>query len=110
MKIFLLSAFASLALIVPLRAQTPKPKPTGDYVVVILDSEHPKLVPYVASMTILVAITSAGDFNEFGDIRHVLLIRGGKKENIDLKSLRRDPAKDLVLEPWDILYYPPVMF
>ena len=67
-------------------------------------------IPYTADMTVLSAITAAGDFNEFADQRHVRLIRGGKVQIIDCKQLRRDPSKDFNVLPGDNIQVPETMF
>lgn len=67
-------------------------------------------IPYTSDMTILSAITAAGDFNEFADQRHVRLIRGGKVTVIDCKKLRQDPSKDMNVLPGDNIQVPETMF
>lgn len=67
-------------------------------------------IPYTSDMTVLSAITAAGDFNEFADQRHVRLIRGGKVQVIDCKQLRRDPSKDINVLPGDNIQVPETMF
>ncbi len=67
-------------------------------------------IPYTPDMTILSAITAAGDFNEFADQRHVRLLRGGKVTIVDCKKLRQDPSKDASVLPGDNIQVPETMF
>ncbi|MBE7158739.1 MAG: polysaccharide biosynthesis/export family protein [Rhodospirillales bacterium] len=67
-------------------------------------------IPYTSDMTVLSAITAAGDFNEFADQRKVRLIRNGKVTIIDCKQLRRDPSKDINVLPGDNIQVPETMF
>lgn len=60
-----------------------------------------KRLPYTSDLTILSAITAAGDFNEFANQRKVHLIRGGKATIVDCKKLRADPSKDFPVLPGD---------
>ncbi len=110
MKIRLSLIFAQLILATQLWAQSPTPHPSEDYIVVAVDLKHPQMVPFTRDITLLFAITAGGDFNEFANQRFVYLVRCGKKQKIDLKSLRSDPSKDPALEPWDIVYLPQPVF
>lgn len=67
-------------------------------------------IPYTADMTVLSAITAAGDFNEFANQRQVRLIRGGKVTIIDCKKLRQDPSKDVPVLPGDNIQVPESLF
>ena len=69
-----------------------------------------KRLPYTSDLTVLSAITAAGDFNEFADQRKVRLIRGGKVQLIDCKKLRQDPSKDFNVLPGDNIQVPESIF
>lgn len=69
-----------------------------------------KRLPYTSDLTVLSAITAAGDFNEFANQRKVFLIRGGKSTIIDCKKLRQDPSKDFNVLPGDNIQVPETMF
>ena len=69
-----------------------------------------KRLAYTPDLTVLSAITAAGDFNEFANQRKVNLIRGGKLQIIDCKQLRRDPSKDMQVLPGDNIQVPETMF
>ena len=69
-----------------------------------------KRLPYTSDLTVLSAITAAGDFNEFAKQNQVSLIRGGKRIVLDCKQLRRDPSKDMAVLPGDNIQVPESMF
>ena len=69
-----------------------------------------KRLPYTSDLTVLSAITAAGDFNEFANQRKVYLIRGGKSTIIDCKKLRADPSKDFAVLPGDNIQVPETPF
>ena len=77
---------------------------------VAFDVKHSQMIPFSTGMTLLTAITSSGDFNEYAAQRFIYLVRGGEKQKIDLKPLRSDPTKNPKLEPWDIVYFSPAIF
>ncbi len=116
MKTCLSLFLTQLCFAASLWSQTPAPKSpvdsSADYVVTTGVFPHPGLVAYKVGMKISEAISSArgGDYTEFGDVRTVYLIRCGKKEKVDLKVLRSNPSKEPVLQPWDIVYLPPVLW
>ena len=110
MKTFLSLLFAQLIFTVPLWAQTRTPRPSDDYIVVAVDVKHPQMIPFTREITLLSAIAASGDFDEFAAQRFVYLVRGGKKQKVDLKPLRSNPSKDPALEPWDIVYLPQPVF
>lgn len=66
----------------------------------------PQRVSYTPDMTVLSAITSAGDFNEYADQKHVRLIRGGKVTVVNCKAIRADPSQDLKVNPGDQIQVP----
>ncbi len=69
-----------------------------------------KRLPYTSDLTVLSAITAAGDFNEFAKQSQVSLIRAGKRIVLDCKQLRRDPSKDMPVLPGDNIQVPESMF
>ena len=69
-----------------------------------------KRLPYTPDLTVLSAITAAGDFNEFAKQSQVSLIRGGKRIVLDCTQLRRDPSKDMAVLPGDNIQVPESMF
>lgn len=69
-----------------------------------------KRLPYTSDLTVLSAITAAGDFNEFAKQSQVNLIRGGKVTILDCKKLRRDPSKDIPVLPGDNIQVPESLF
>ena len=70
----------------------------------------PQRVAYSADMTVLSAITAAGDFNEYADQKHVRLTRGGKVTVINCKAIRADPSQDLKISPGDQIQVPQSTF
>ena len=55
----------------------------------------------------LKAISSAGDFSEFGDKTEVTITRvGDRKEVVDCKKALKDPKLDRPLFPGDRVYVP----
>ena len=57
---------------------------------------------YVGQITVTKAITSAGDFNEFGNHRNVLLIRSnGQRFTLDCDKILRGDAPDPGVYPGD---------
>lgn len=63
-------------------------------------------VPFTPDMTLLSAINAAGGVNEFADQKRVQLSRAGKSEFIDLRQIRRDPSKDIQVQPGDSIFVP----
>ncbi len=110
MKACLFLIIAQWLFAAQLCSQAPTPKPSADYVVTTGDFAHPGLVAYTAGMTFSQAIDGAGGIITISDVKTIYLIRCGKKEKVDLKLLRRDPSKELILQPWDIVYLPPTIF
>ena len=84
--------------------------PSARFVNVGGQVKAPQRVSYTADMTVLSAITSAGDFNEFADQKHVRLIRGGKVTVVNCKAIRADPTQDLKVSPGDQIQVPQSIF
>ena len=65
-------------------------------------------LPYNGPITVLRAITAAGDFNEYANKRKVQIIRAsGKTENMDCKKARDNPEKyDRPICPGDAIFVP----
>ena len=68
----------------------------------------PNRLPYVGEITLLRAITSAGDFTDFANRRKVEVIRAsGHREIIDANKARRDPKRyDVPICPGDAIFVP----
>jgi protein involved in polysaccharide export with SLBB domain len=58
-------------------------------------------VPFTEDMTLLTAINAAGGFNDFADQRKVRVLRGSSVKIYDVREARRDPSKDIKLQPGD---------
>jgi polysaccharide export outer membrane protein len=67
-------------------------------------------VPFTEDMTLLTAINAAGGFNEFADQKKVRLLRGNNARVFDVRQFRKDPSKDLSLQPGDRVEVPQTMF
>lgn len=62
---------------------------------------------YTTGLTVLKAISAAGDFSEFGDKTKVTITRSdGRKETMDCKKAIEDPSLDRPLFPGDRIYVP----
>ena len=68
----------------------------------------PNRLPYSGEITLLRAITSAGDFTDFANRRKVEIIRAdGHREVVDTNKARRDPKKyDVPICPGDAIFVP----
>jgi polysaccharide export outer membrane protein len=71
---------------------------------------QPMRVPFTEDMTLLTAINGAGGFNEFADQRHVRLLRGKEVKIYDVRQFRKDPSKDVKLQPGDRVEVPQSFF
>ncbi len=71
---------------------------------------NPMRVPFTEDMTLLTAINAAGGFNDFADQKHVRLLRGSKAHIYDVRKFRRDPSKDVALQPGDKVEVPQSLF
>jgi polysaccharide export outer membrane protein len=80
---------------------------TGDrFVNVDGQVRNPMRVPFTPDMTLLSAINAAGGVNEFADLKRVQLSRAGKSELVDIRQIRRDPSKDIPVQPGDTIFVP----
>jgi len=70
----------------------------------------PSRVPFTEDMTLLTAINAAGGFNDFADQKRVRLLRGNKAEVFDVRQFRKDPSKDVRLQPGDRVEVPQTFF
>jgi polysaccharide export outer membrane protein len=70
----------------------------------------PMRVPYTEDMTLLAAINGAGGFNDFADQKKVRVIRGNSVQMVDVRQARRDPARDIKLQPGDRVEVPQSFF
>lgn len=71
---------------------------------------NPSRVPYTEDMTLLTAINAAGGFNDFADQKRVRLLRGSEATLYDVRQFRRDPSKDVHLQPGDKVEVPQSLF
>jgi polysaccharide export outer membrane protein len=62
--------------------------------------------PWTTDVTLLKAINTAGGFTDFASRGKVELTRGKAKRTFDIEQLRRNPAKDVVIQPGDTIYVP----
>jgi protein involved in polysaccharide export with SLBB domain len=67
---------------------------------------NPMRVPFTEDMTLLTAINAAGGFNDFADQKRVRVLRGSEVTIYDVRQFRRDPAKDVRLQPGDKVEVP----
>jgi polysaccharide export outer membrane protein len=61
----------------------------------------PQRVAYTSDLTVLSAISAAGGFTEFANQGKVRLLRGDEVMTVDIRRVRKDPSKDVVLQPGD---------
>ena len=71
---------------------------------------QPARVPFTEDMTLLTAISAAGGFNDFADQKRVRVLRGSKVTVYDVRKFRRDPSKDVNLQPGDKVEVPQSFF
>ncbi len=67
-------------------------------------------VSFTEDITLLSAINAAGGFNDFADQKHVRLLRGSAAQVFDVRQFRRDPSKDVRLQPGDRIEVPQSFF
>jgi protein involved in polysaccharide export with SLBB domain len=67
-------------------------------------------ITYTSDLTLLTAITAAGGFTDFADAKNVQLIRGGQRQRVNLREVRRDPSRDIKLLPGDTIIIPQSLF
>ncbi len=74
------------------------------------DVRSPQRVAYTPDLTLLKAITAAGDFTEYANQKKVRLLRGGERLIVDIKKIRDNPSLDIPLKPGDDVYVPRSIF
>ena len=84
--------------------------PTARFVNVGGAVRSPNRVPFTEDMTLLTAINAAGGFNDFADQRKVRVLRGSDVKMYDVRQSRRDPSKDVKLQPGDRVEVPQSFF
>lgn len=84
--------------------------PTARFVNVGGAVRQPSRVPFTEDMTLLTAINAAGGFNDFADQRKVRVMRGSNVEVYDVRQSRRDPSRDIRLQPGDRIEVPQSFF
>lgn len=82
----------------------------GRFVNVSGDVRAPQRVAYTPDLTLLKAITAAGDFTEYANDRKVRLLRSGEVMVVDVKKIRENPSLDIPLKPGDDVYVPQSWF
>jgi protein involved in polysaccharide export with SLBB domain len=85
-------------------------QPTARFVNVGGAVRSPSRIPFTEDMTMLTAINAAGGFNDFADQKRVRLLRGSTVELYDVRQFRRDPSKDVRLQPGDRVEVPQSFF
>jgi polysaccharide export outer membrane protein len=70
----------------------------------------PMRVPFTEDMTLLTAINAAGGFNDFADQKRVRLLRGNEVKIFDVRQFRKNPGKDVGLQPGDRVEVPQTLF
>ena len=85
-------------------------QPTSRFVNVGGAVRTPSRVPFTEDMTLLAAINAAGGFNDFADQKRVRLLRGNDAKVYDVRQFRRDPSKDVTLQPGDRVEVPQSFF
>ncbi|MDQ6860745.1 MAG: polysaccharide export protein [Verrucomicrobiota bacterium] len=70
----------------------------------------PSRVNFTEDLTLLAAINAAGGFNDFADQRKVRVLRGNNVRVFDVRESRRDPSKDIKLQPGDRVEVPQSFF
>jgi len=85
-------------------------QPQSRFVNVGGEVKAPQRVPFTPDLTVLSAINAAGGFSPFADERRIRLLRGGQVTIIDVKKIRRNPSRDVQLEPGDRVEVPQSLF
>ncbi len=70
------------------------------------DVRAPQRVPFTADLTVLGAITAAGGFTEYADQGKVSHTSEGQVRIMNIKEIRKNPAKDAKVKPGDKIYVP----
>ncbi len=63
-------------------------------------------VPYTPDMTLMQAISAAGDFTIYADQKHVRINRGDKVITVNCARVRSHPGEDIKVLPGDSIYVP----
>ncbi|MEP6821162.1 MAG: polysaccharide biosynthesis/export family protein [Chthoniobacterales bacterium] len=84
--------------------------PTSRFVNVGGAVRAPSRVAFTEDMTLLTAINAAGGFNDFADQRKVRVLRGSNVKMYDVRESRRDPSRDVKLQPGDRVEVPQSFF
>lgn len=84
--------------------------PTARFVNVGGAVKAPSRVAFTEDMTLLTAINAAGGFNDFADQRKVRVMRGSNVKVYDVRESRRDPSRDIKLQPGDRIEVPQSFF
>jgi protein involved in polysaccharide export with SLBB domain len=85
-------------------------QPASRFVNVGGSVRSPMRVPFTEDVTLLAAINAAGGFNDFADQKRVRLLRGSEVKVYDVRQFRRDPSKDVKLQPGDRIEVPQTFF
>jgi protein involved in polysaccharide export with SLBB domain len=80
--------------------------PTARFVNVGGAVRRPSRIPFTEDMTLLTAINAAGGFNDFADQKRVRVLRGDDATRYDVRQFRRDPSRDVQLQPGDRVEVP----
>ena len=84
--------------------------PTARFVNVGGAVRSPSRVPFTEDMTLLTAINAAGGFNDFADQGKVRVLRGSAVKVYNVRESRRDPSRDIKLQPGDRVEVPQSFF
>ena len=84
--------------------------PTSRFVNVGGAVRTPSRIPFTEDMTLLTAINAAGGFNDYADQRKVRVMRGSNVKIYDVRESRRDPSRDIKLQPGDRIEIPQSFF
>ncbi len=85
-------------------------QPQSRWVNVGGEVKAPERVPYTPDLTVLSCINAAGGFSPYADQRRVRLLRGAQVTIVDVKKIRRDPSRDIPLQPGDKVEVPQSLF
>ena len=64
---------------------------------------NPGRFPIVGGMTLMQAIAAAGGYTEFASPRNVVLNRAGKKTEVNMRRIQKNPEQDIRLESGDVI-------
>ena len=85
-------------------------QPTSRFVNVGGAVRAPMRVPFTEDLTLLASINAAGGFNDFADQKRVRLLRRNDVKVYDVRQFRRDPSRDVKLQPGDRVEVPQTFF